>query len=185
MLDKIQKFREYLNYVERHYLNVQAAWKLVNHCCKGKGLRFMYDDYYWHTIDGHVKIHDESKLSVGEFTQYRKYFFPAEGEFKEPLSFAVAWEHHKENNPHHWENWTTKVKDAHLQECYLVEMVVDWIAMSFEFGDTAQDYYEKNKAKIGLEPHDERLVLDIFACIYPQGEPELHTSVLQMPPTND
>ena len=30
MLDKIQKFREYLDYVERHYNNVQKAWKLIN-----------------------------------------------------------------------------------------------------------------------------------------------------------
>ena len=131
----------------------------------------MYDDFYWQTINSHVKNHDESKLSAGEFTQYRQWFFPTEDEEKDRAKFNAGWEHHKANNPHHWQNWTREVTDAHLQECYLVEMVCDWIAMSFEFGDTAQDYYEKNKAEIDLEAHDERLVLDIFACIYPQGEP--------------
>ena len=181
MIDKINQFRAYLNYVERHYLNAQAAWKLINRCCKGKGLRFMGDDYYWHTINGNVKAHDESKLSEGEFTQYRQWFFPAENEEKDKAKFDLAWEHHKANNPHHWQT-LTKIETDTLREIYLVEMVVDWIAMSFELGDTAQDYYEKNKDKIGLEDHDERLVLDIFACVYPQGNPVLHTSVSQMPP---
>ena len=29
-------------------------------------------------------------------------------------------------------------------------MVLDWMAMGYKFGDTAQEYYEKNKDKIAL-----------------------------------
>ena len=29
-------------------------------------------------------------------------------------------------------------------------MVVDWLAMSYEFGDTPRSYYKKNKSRIKL-----------------------------------
>ena len=38
MQELIQKTREYLDYVERHYNNVQKAWAELNEKCKGKGL---------------------------------------------------------------------------------------------------------------------------------------------------
>lgn len=176
MLEKINKFREYLDYVERHYNNVQKAWKLINDKCKGKGFRFLYDDFCWHTINEDVINHDLSKLSAEEFTQYRQWFFPTDQEEKEieqddtikssrKTAWEEAWEHHKKNNLHHWQTWT-KQSDHTYADVFLVMMLVDWIAMGFEFGDTAKEYYEKNKDKIELPDWAIKVMYEIFDCIY-------------------
>lgn len=167
---KIAKFREYLNYLERHYDNVQMAWKLINDRCQRKGFRFMSDDFVWGSIDEAIKMHDESKLSMQEFTQYRNYFFTAEGEEKDKLSFDLAWDHHLDQNEHHWQNWTQRQENGMMYaDIFLVQMVCDWVAMGFEFGDTAKDYYEKNKERINLPDWAIRLIYEIFDCIYPKS----------------
>lgn len=165
MKDKIQKFREYLDYIERHYDNVQKAWKLINDKCANKGFRWHWDDFLWHTIDQEVKSHDLSKLSAEEFTQYRQFFYPTANEDRNKRGFELAWEHHKEKNVHHWEHWT-KIENAPFSEVYVVMMLVDWVAMGFEFGDTAKEYYEKNKDKIDLPEWAVELMYDIFEHIY-------------------
>jgi hypothetical protein len=165
--DKIQKTREYLDYFERHYDNVQKAWALINEKCQSKGFRFIYDDLVWQTIDNEVKAHDESKLSKNEFTQYRNFWFPALNEKKNDADYLAAWEHHKKNNMHHWENWIAQA-DNHYADAFLVMNIVDWVAMGFEFGDTAKDYYEKNADKIPFPDWAVKLMYDIFHCIYPE-----------------
>lgn len=164
-LSVIQATRQYLDYVERHILNVQKAWDLIQEKCKGKGFKFLYDDCYWYAINADVKHHDRSKLSAAEFTQYRQWFFPVEGEQKDYELFNAAWEHHKANNDHHWQNWTQK--KSYDDEVFVVMMVIDWVAMGFEFGDTAQEYYEKNKDKIDLPEWAVKFMYEIFECIYP------------------
>lgn len=164
--DRIAKTREYLDYFERHYDNVQKAWALINEKCKDKGFRFIYDDFVWWSIDSEVKMHDESKLSSFEFTQYRNYFFPAQNEEKDKASFLAAWEHHKNNNEHHWQNWTERKASNPYADAFLVMNVVDWVAMGFEFGDTAKDYYEKNKDEITMPEWAVELMYKIFDCIY-------------------
>ena len=166
MIDKINKFREYLDYIEEHYNNVQKAWKLINKKCKKSGLRFMYDDFVWHLIDSEIKIHDESKLSEKEFTQYRKHFFPCEGEVKNKESFASAWEHHKLQNDHHWQTWVEKYKNFPYADAYLVMNIVDWVAMGFKNEETAKNYYEKNKDNINLPEWAVELMYKIFDYIY-------------------
>ena len=164
--DQIAKFREYLDYFERHYDNVQKAWALINEKCQNDKFRFIYDDFVWHSIDCSIKMHDESKLSEYEFTQYRNYFFPAQGEMKNKKAFDSAWEHHWKSNDHHWECWTVAAKGDPYADIYLVQMVCDWVAMGFEFGDTAKSYYEKNKERIPLPEWAIKLMYEIFDCIY-------------------
>ncbi|MTB53059.1 DUF5662 family protein [Lewinella sp. W8] len=167
MLERIQKFREYLDYVERHYLNVQKAWLEIKLQCNGKGFRFLDDDFVYHSIAAGVKAHDLSKLSAQEFTQYRQWFFPSEGEEKDKAAFDSAWEHHKANNDHHWQTWTKKYENHPYADAFVVEMVVDWMAMGYEFGDTPRQYYENNKDKIDLPQWAIDLMYDIFDCVCP------------------
>lgn len=164
--NKIAKFREYLDYFERHYDNVQKAWALINERCDNKGFRFMYDDFVWHVIDAEVKAHDDSKLSAEEFTQYRNFYFPAENEEKDLDAYLFAWEHHKACNEHHWQNWTVKYSKDPYGDAFLVMNIVDWVAMGFEFGDTARSYYEKNKETINIPEWGVKLMCEIFDCIY-------------------
>jgi hypothetical protein len=167
MIEKIKKFREYLDYIEEHYNNVQKAWSLINEKCKDKSFRFMYDDFVWGTIDAEVKAHDLSKLSEQEFTQYRQWFFPCESETKDKALFDSAWEHHKLMNEHHWQNWTVKHTKSPYADAFLIMNIVDWVAMGIKFNDTAKDYYEKNKKDIDLPQWAVELMYKVFDCIYP------------------
>lgn len=162
-LEQINKTREYLNYLEEHILNVQKAWNVIKEKCKD--LRFMYDDFYYFSIDEEIYNHDVSKLSEQEFVQYRKSFYPTSEESKYDIS--EAWEHHKKNNPHHWENWTTiKPRWDADWEVHCVHMVCDWMAMGYKFGDTAKMYYESNKDKIILPEYAIDFIYSIFDRVY-------------------
>ena len=169
MKEKIQKFREYLDYVERHYDNVQKAWVEIQDKCGD--MRFVYDDYVFNCIDSNVKNHDLSKLSQEEFTQYRQFFYPTEQEEKDKELMNQAWQNHLLNNDHHWQTWTTKEYNSnpYAHEIYLVENIIDWIAMGYEFGDTARDYYEKNKKSIKLPKEAISFMYRIFDRVYPQS----------------
>ncbi len=161
-LNVIQNTREYLDYIEEHILNVRKAWEALKVKCTD--MRFVWDDYYFFSIDKEVDLHDLSKLSEEEFIQYRKYFYPIEGE--PDFDISVAWKHHFDNNPHHWENWASKEwGDNPHWEIHCVHMVLDWMAMGYKFEDTAQEYYEKNKDKIRIPEWAESFIYEIFERI--------------------
>jgi hypothetical protein len=165
ILHKIDKTRKYLDYIEEHVLNVQKAWKVMQEKCKH--MRFISDDLFYHSLNSEIEFHDISKLSEHEFVQYRKTFFPTGKENKREL--GEAWEHHKDNNTHHWENWSMNTNctwhpDDWEADC--AHMVLDWMAMGYKFGDTAQEYYEKNKDKIVLPDIAIPFMYEIFKCLY-------------------
>lgn len=169
MRELIEKTKEYLDYVERHYNNVQRAWKELNTALNGKGndmSLFLADDVNYFTLNEMVKDHDKSKLSKEEFTQYRQYFYPTSYEIKNKEQFNNAWENHLKKNEHHWQNWTSKypTKSVTSTMC-LIENICDWMAMGYEFGDTAQEYYELNKDKINLPEWAIKDMYLIFECL--------------------
>lgn len=164
MKELIQKTREYLDYIERHYNNVQKAWQELNNKCKNKGFNWIYDDAIWHTINFNIKNHDLSKLGINEFVQYRQYFYPTSSEVKDKDLMNKAWEHHLSNNYHHWQNWTNTYPCS-IE--FLIENICDWIAMGYEFGDTAKEYYENNIEKINLPEWAIKEMYLIFDIIYP------------------
>ena len=43
---------------------------------KCKDMRFVWDDFYYFSIDTEIEHHDVSKMSENEFIQYRKAFYP-------------------------------------------------------------------------------------------------------------
>lgn len=165
ILDMIQKTREYLDYIEEHVLNVQKAWDALKLKCRD--MRFIYDDFFYFSISKDIEYHDLSKLSENEFVQYRRAFFPTKTEPKYEL--GKAWDHHKAYNPHHWENWTDVYPKCFTHpddwEINCVHMVCDWMAMGYKFGDTAQEYYEKNKEKIKLPDVAVSFIYEIFKRI--------------------
>lgn len=168
MKEKIQKFREYLDYVERHYDNVQKAWISIQINCGD--MRFVYDDYVFNCIDSNVKNHDLSKLSPEEFTQYRQFFYPTKDEEPNQQLMNEGWENHLKQNLHHWQNWTTKEYcNPYEAEIYFIENIIDWMAMGYEFGDTAKEYYENNKSKIKLPEWSIKLMYEVFDRVYPQS----------------
>jgi hypothetical protein len=117
-------------------------------------MQWVSDDCAWHTLRAEVVAHDLSKFSMLEFTQYRDQFFPVNKTDKENSNFDSAWENHKNENHHHHET----------AENYLdvVHMIIDWTAMGYKFGDTAQKYYEANKVKITLSDEHHAFMYEIF-----------------------
>lgn len=162
-LEVIKKTQEYLDYIKEHVTNVNKAWIEVQSKCKD--MRFIWDDFYFISIDSEISYHDLSKLSEYEFVQYRKAFYPVNEETD--FNIDQAWEHHKKNNPHHWENWTSikPYSDADW-EVHCVHMVIDWIAMGYKFGNTAKDYYENNKDKINIPDYAVSFINKIFDRVY-------------------
>lgn len=160
----IRKTREYLDYVEEHVLNVQRAWGEVQAKCKD--MRFVYDDFVYNCLDMEVQMHDTTKLHPEELVQYRRQFYPLNDREK-GAGFKEAWEHHKLFNPHHWETWTKeKYTDPYEWEIHCAHMVIDWMAMGYKFGDTAQEYYENNKEKIHIPDYAEDFIYEIFKRLY-------------------
>lgn len=152
----IQKTREYLDYLEEHLNNVQRAYKEVCEACFDS-LSISNDAEFRTELERQISEHDLSKFSAEEFVQYRKSFFPIEPKEKLNCGMSTAWENHKKYNSHHHESVKTAVDIAH--------MVIDWTAMGYKFGDTAQQYYEANRDKIKLKDKQLEFMYEIFHCL--------------------
>ena len=153
--DYIDKTREYLNYLEEHLKNVQFAFTELSNACQD--MAWVTDDFTWNTVRQQVIDHDLSKFSKEEFIQYRDSFFPVCKEDKENSGFDAAWENHKQNNHHHHETAESYID--------IIHMIIDWTAMGYKFGDTAQQFFEKNKDKIILSETNRILMYKIFERI--------------------
>ena len=81
-------------------------------------------------------------------------------------AFNEAWKHHYRDNLHHWNHYCyawadypydkNNSKKLHtpvpMPPYRIIEMVIDWSAMGYKFGNSAEQYYEKNKKNIELHP---------------------------------
>ena len=153
--DYIDKTREYLDYIEDHLNNVKRAFIELSRACEG--MWWVGDDCSWHTLRRRVEMHDLSKFSKEELVQYRGSFYPVKGGGKENNEWIKAWEHHKQMNTHHHESVVDFLD--------IVHMVIDWTAMGYKFGDTAQQYYESNQDKIKLSDEHIKFMYEIFSYI--------------------
>lgn len=129
MKEKIAKFREYLDYVERHYDNVQKAWKVIQEKCKD--MSFIRDESTFWALNYDIENHDISKLDKEEFFAYRSQFYPTKLEIPNKEEFEEAWMHHLENNDHHWQNWTNQYKgESAVTEICLVHNIIQIIVIN-------------------------------------------------------
>lgn len=108
-------------------------------------------------------VHDLSKYGPWEVAHYGRQFF---GDRAAPERFAVAWLHHQNTNPHHWEFWIPRTahfkgvdranEPLEMPETYVREMFADWLAASRAYGGawpTAWEswtWWQANRAKIRL-----------------------------------
>lgn len=147
----IKQTRAYCDYLEEHFNNIAKAFEEVSEAIS----YYLKDnEHASYILETSVKHHDLTKFSAEEFTQYRNKFFPVFQYNQIQQDFNKAWEHHYTNNTHHWESATTELDVIH--------MVIDWVAMSYKFGGTAQSYYEANKHKIKLQPDLINFMYTIF-----------------------
>lgn len=110
----------------------------------------------------HAFTHDLSKFNSAEFFSYAEKFFGGDYAYKYSEvenSFENAWLHHQRKNKHHWDYWVNSDGKARpMPEKYVEQMLCDWRGMSRKFGDTAKDYYLKNKDKIKLHSETRKSV---------------------------
>lgn len=151
--DYIDSTRKYLDYLEEHLNNVAKAFNELSEACDGKE-HWVGDDYAWWTFKAEVERHDLSKFSKEEFTQYRDNFFPVCDADKDNSCFDQAWENHKRNNHHHHET------AEHYMD--IVHMVIDWVAMSYKFGDNPRDFYNKTKPSMALDERFHNYIDTLF-----------------------
>jgi hypothetical protein len=176
ILNKINQTRCYLDYIENHINNILKAWNIIQDKCKD--MDFMKDAIFILKLNDEIVNHDISKLSEHEFVQYRKNFFPTdlEKELKELFDdqhavkcekeFNNAWEHHLKNNMHHWQSWTKTCQyNDNDWKIHCVHMICDWMAMSYQFNDTAESFYEKNKHNMNIPDYAESFIYEIFIRI--------------------
>lgn len=160
--NKQEKFNvyEYINYYFNHTYNVVLVWKNIQLLLIENKI---INESEFNKINQLIIWHDNSKISKEEFDGYGLKFFSLGDNKNSEESFKQAWKHHKENNLHHHQS--LKDYNGPDRKCYLIEMICDWIAMGWETGNLAQDYYETNKDKIELSEEDKKLIEYIFILI--------------------
>lgn len=152
-MDKLTKHRQY---VKKHKENVKKAWDRLKSKIECKGV------HYWN-IDIAVDEHDNSKLLEGEVQEYANWFYPDKPEERDEDEFKKAWMHHVHNNPHHWEHWVghSETGDAYEMSFeYIIEMILDWQAMSYDLGGTIVEFYEFEKDRMILHPNTRKFIDD-------------------------
>jgi len=146
-----EKDREYFDYIVEHKRNILAAY---NALCYAEGnvpdgeppivgLTPMDED----RLRRRVIAHDLSKFGELEFDAYRKKFFAEggdEGDAITPYSFEKAWKAHYSENTHHPEYFIVGA----MSKTEMVEMVLDWCAMSIKFGGCPHAYYVSKREEL-------------------------------------
>lgn len=121
-------------------------------------------------------IHDWSKFTPAEAPYYGRQFFGDKGN---PAGFAMAWIHHQNLNPHHWEYWiprtvhmydggTKSNEPFEMPEKYIREMVADWMGASRSYegqwpeSQRAWVWFDGHFGDIRLHPNTRELILSIM-----------------------
>jgi len=145
---------EYLDYIDDHIGKVKSAWGVLKRLSVTNGL--LADDFFYSNVEILIGNHDKSKYSNIEFHGYRQWFFPKEGEVKSEAFFLSAWNRHQKRNPHHWEYWVMPTRGLTILEMpmeFIIEMMMDWVAMSLKFNNKPSEWYKKNQDSISLGGH--------------------------------
>ena len=133
--------------------------------------------YYWlrgnlpEVVDGWdieyqvCNTHDLSKSEPSEYIAYDEYFYGGNKSYEVVKNFNYAWLKHIHHNPHHWQYWCLindvdepQVEALDMPFKYIVEMLCDWQSAGNHYGNTAYDWYEKQKEKMILSENTRKTV---------------------------
>ena len=116
-----------------------------------------------------IEHHDESKRNPEEYNPTDAFLFGPEDVNKRE-NYRRAQLAHRHKNPHHWEFWilhtsSTPPMILDMEYPYIIEMICDWWAFSWEEGDLFAifDWYAEHKHNIKLSKKTKRTVEDIMA----------------------
>lgn len=156
-IEKNKKQKEYLDYINKHILNVQRIYvKFFLPLLEKDNLStFLSDQEIKEAINRasvSVADHDLSKYGDEEFDGYREKYYPTATERADPdyeqkskERFQKAWDHHSKTNWHHQNYWiddtTGTIKDMNLEA--IIEMLCDWMSFDFDVDKTIEWYNTK------------------------------------------
>ena len=109
--------------------------------------------------------HDRSKHSEEEWSAYRNKFYDKEKYPGDPIEYLYAWNHHQKSNPHHWQYWCLindvdepQVQPLDMPFKYIVEMLCDWHSAGLHYGNTAYEWYMRQKDRMILSEKTREIV---------------------------
>ena len=163
---------KYREYIDNHRVNVQKAWYVMksNSKCMELITRELNTttDAAISLINELIDKHDLSKYEKEEFDAYRRYFYPVNEQEKESSKndFDLAWKHHYTYNLHHWDYWYHTGNIDSMGMMFCVEEACDWIAMGYQFNNTATEWYMKNRDNIHLGERQRRFTEELLNAFY-------------------
>jgi len=116
-------------------------------------------------------LHDWTKFLPIEFKEYKQWFT---GSKKNEEKFAIAWLHHQNSNPHHWEYWVLRSNHSKniksydnnalpMPEWAIREMVADWFAASRAYNGKWPDldnfnWLNENRSKMIMHHSNQNII---------------------------
>ena len=161
--------REYDIYLQNHKDNVRKGyeWIKVNLPELLNGLTI--DD-----LDKQILNHDASKSEIDEYIAYDRYFYGNNRSYAVMNDFNYAWLFHIHRNPHHWQYWVLINDNPNEGEIildmpanYILEMICDWWAFSWNQGNLTEifNWYNDHKDYMKLSKQTRIIVEDILDMI--------------------
>lgn len=154
---------EYDKYLERHSANIRKAFYWIR-----KSLPELLIDIPGVDYELNILLHDDTKTVPSEYKPFDEYYY---GKHKKDTihNYRMAYLEHVHRNPHHWQHWIlinpdgTKINMDMPYE-YIIEMICDWWARSWEEGDPYSIFawYEENKSKIKISKRTKDTVEEIL-----------------------
>ena len=178
-LEKNNKQKEYIDYINNHILFVQKAFNdyFIPLLDKQQISSLISDEDLKIGIEkaaNNILEHDASKYGDDEFDGYREKYYPtaeelANEEFQRQVveRFEKAWIHHYKNNWHHPKYWI--LDDGTKQDMSIdaiIEMICDWLSFNIKSGDPQGviDWYnnEATHEKDEMTENTKRIVEELL-----------------------
>lgn len=146
----VNRVTEYMDYLEDHRRNVQEAYDsyMIPLASRIRDPELVWDI---RTACSKIPLHDLSKYSTQEFEGYRMRYYPQEGDPPVEVVNAMyeeAREHHRRENPHHYQHWVDEDGPQDMSGEAIIEMICDWIAMSVFDGNDVSEWWADEKKKV-------------------------------------
>lgn len=156
----------YDNYLIQHKENVRKGFRWINENLP-EIVRPAGVGYEWQICYNH----DFSKHDPEEYDAYDAYFYGGNRSYAVVNNFRLAWLRHIHKNPHHWQHWVLINDDPNkgtvvmdMPHLYIVEMICDWWAFSWNSGNLTEifSWYDKHKDYMKLSDNTRKTVDDIL-----------------------
>lgn len=161
---------EYDLYLEQHKANVRKGFEWIKENLPELIIAIPDVDYE-HQI---CFAHDASKSESDEYEAYDVYLYGGNRSYEVVQNFRKAWLKHIHRNPHHWQHWILVNDNPDEGEIildmpynYILEMICDWWAFSWNSGNLREIYswYDEHKSYMKLSDRTRATVDNILRKI--------------------